>query len=107
MLLLGAILLAFFIVPRPWGFVLIALAAVFEVAETWFFIRLSQRRKVRVGAEAMIGARGLALSDCLPVGQVRVSGEIWQARCEEGVLRGDAVRVTALEGLTLLVQPVP
>ena len=106
MLLVGAILLAFFVVPSPWGIVLVALAAVFEVAETWFLIRLSRRRKIQVGAEAMVGARGVALSNCRPNGQVRVAGEIWEARCDEGADQGDPVRVTALESLVLVVEPV-
>jgi len=106
MLFIGALLLAYFVVPSPWGYVLVALAAVFEVAETWFFIRLSRRRKIRVGAETLVGAHGVTLSDCRPDGQVRVAGEIWGARCEEGADRGDPVRVLSLEGLTLVVEPI-
>ena len=79
MLLIGALLLAFFVVPAPWSYVLVVFAALFEVAETWFFLRLSRRRKIQVGAETLAGAHGVALSDCRPAGQVRVRGEIWGA----------------------------
>jgi membrane-bound serine protease (ClpP class) len=104
-LLLGAILLAIFVVPSPWGAVLVVAAAAFEVAETWFLIRLSRRRRIQVGAEALIGARAEAISDCRPEGQVRLAGEIWQAWCAAGAGRGETVRVTAREGLTLVVEP--
>jgi membrane protein implicated in regulation of membrane protease activity len=36
---------------------------------------------------------------------VRVRGEIWQARCEDGAEAGDALEVVAVEGLTLVVRP--
>jgi membrane protein implicated in regulation of membrane protease activity len=45
------------------------------------------------------------ITDCRPLGQVRVDGEIWAARCVSGADVGTAVRVEGLEGLTLLVVP--
>ena len=39
-------------------------------------------------------------------GQVRIGGEIWQARCEAGADTGETVRVVGLNGLTLLVERV-
>ena len=106
MLLVGAILLAVFVLPPPWGIVLVALAAVVEVAETWFLIRLSQRRRIQAGPETLIGARGVALGEIRPTGQVRVRGEIWAARSADPVSPGEAVRVTQRDGLTLAVEPV-
>jgi membrane protein implicated in regulation of membrane protease activity len=44
---------------------------------------------------------------CRPEGQVRVHGELWRARCEEGADAGDEVVVERLEdGLTLIVTRV-
>jgi membrane-bound serine protease (ClpP class) len=103
--LLGAFLLALFVVPSPWNVVLVLGAAAFEVAETWFFIRLSRRRRAAIGAETLLGARAEAISACRPEGQVRLAGEIWQARCRAGADRGDTVRVVGREGLTLVVEP--
>jgi hypothetical protein len=40
---------------------------------------------------------------CAPRGRVRLRGEIWNARGEEPVELGEAVRVEAVDGLTLLV----
>jgi membrane-bound serine protease (ClpP class) len=103
-LLLGAILLAVFVLPPVWGIVAVAGAALVEIAETAFWLRLSRRRRIQVGPEALIGALGEAVTACRPEGQVRVHGELWQARCEAGVDAGNRVRVVAREDLTLTVE---
>lgn len=105
MALVAAIFLALFVLPSPWGIVAVGAAAVLEVAETAFWIRLSKRRRPQVGAEALIGAAADVVTTCRPLGHVRISGELWRARCEAGADPGDVVRVRALEGLTLLVEP--
>ena len=106
MLLVGAILLAIFVFSSPWSLVVVAVAAVVEIAETGFWIWLSKRRRVQVGAEVLIGATAEVVAPCMPTGQVRVAGELWQARCPVGAAAGDTVRILALDGLTLLVEPV-
>jgi membrane-bound serine protease (ClpP class) len=57
-----------------------------------------------VGVETLVGRRGVATSACRPYGQVRVRGELWQARCDGGADTGDQVEVVAVEGLTLAVE---
>jgi membrane protein implicated in regulation of membrane protease activity len=104
-LLIVAIALAIWFVPSPWGVVLVAGAAVFEVAEAGAFVWWSKRRRAQVGVEALVGKQALVVEPCSPVGQVRVEGELWQARCEAGAQRGDSVRVRSVEGLTLVVEP--
>jgi membrane-bound serine protease (ClpP class) len=103
MLLVGAILLAVYVLPAPWGVPVIAVAAVVEVAETFFWIWLSRRGRVKMGPETMLGATAEVVAACRPRGQVRLAGELWQARCEEGADVGELVRVRELDGLTLLV----
>jgi membrane-bound serine protease (ClpP class) len=105
LLFVGAVLLAVFVVPAPWGLVLVAASAVVEVAETYFWIRFSRRRRIQAGAETLIGARAVVASACRPAGQVRVQGELWRARCEAGADPGETVRIVGREGLTLLVEP--
>lgn len=105
MLFVGAILLALLVLPEPWGLVFVGAAAVVEIAETFFWIRISRRWRVRAGAETLIGERAVVAASCRPLGQVRVAGELWRARCEAGVEAGAAVRIVAREGLTLLVEP--
>jgi membrane-bound serine protease (ClpP class) len=55
----------------------------------------------------MVGEVAQARSAIVPgsTGTVAVHGEIWQARSGAGVAAGQAVRVVAVEGLTLLVEP--
>jgi membrane-bound serine protease (ClpP class) len=76
-----------------------------ELGEAGFWVRVSQRRRPAIGAEALIGSQGVATSDCRPRGRVRVRGEVWQAVCPEGADAGDAVVVENVSGLTLEVRP--
>ena len=105
MLFVVAVALALFVLPRPWGLVAVIAAAIVELGETWFWVRFSQRRRIQAGAETLIGARAQVVSPCRPTGQVRLTGELWQARREAGADAGETVRVTGREGLTLLVEP--
>jgi len=98
-----ALALAIFVLPAPWGFVTVLVGAFVEVAEAFFWIRLSRRGRVQVGPEALIGAEARVVSACRPEGKVRVEGELWRARCEAGADLGETVRVRALDGLTLVV----
>jgi membrane protein implicated in regulation of membrane protease activity len=99
-----AVLLAIFVIPDPWRFPVIALAVLVEVAETFFWIRILRRRPVTVGAEALIGAMARVTTPCQPIGEVRVQGEVWRARCDAGADVGQQVRVRERDGLTLVVE---
>jgi membrane-bound serine protease (ClpP class) len=104
MLLVGAILLAVFVLPEEWALPVVLAAAVVEVAETLFWLWYSKRRRVQVGAETLVDTIGRVVTPCRPLGQVRVAGELWRARCAEGADAGEDVRVIALDGLTLVVE---
>jgi membrane protein implicated in regulation of membrane protease activity len=104
MLLLGAVLLALLVLPPAWDLPVILVAAVFEIAETGFWLWYTRRRRVQMGPETLIGATGLVATPCVPLGQVRIQGELWRARCDEGAEVGDEVRVLELDGLTLVVE---
>jgi membrane-bound serine protease (ClpP class) len=104
-LLLGAILLAVFVLPPGWDLAVIAVAALVEVAETAFWIHLSRRRPAAVGAEVLIGAVAEVVTPCRPAGQVRIAGELWQATCRAGADPGERVRVVDRDGLVLEVEP--
>ena len=105
MLLVLAILLAILVLEEPWTWVVVLAGATFELGEAAFLISWSKRRKAVVGAETLIGRTAVVAADCMPVGQVRIGGELWQARCGPGAEIGDEVVVTALDGLTLVVEP--
>lgn len=106
MILIGSIVLVVLgVVPlAPWGIPLIVGAATVEVAESLFWIWLSKRRRASVGAEALLGETATVVRACRPLGLVRLQGELWQARCEEGAEEGADVRVSGLDGLTLIVE---
>ena len=107
MLVLIAILAAVFFLPSPWGLVAVLGALVVDLAEVGFGLWYAKRRKPQTGAEALIGAIGRVVVRCDPLGQVRVAGELWQARAEDGADTGDDVRVEAVgPDLVLTVRPV-
>jgi membrane-bound serine protease (ClpP class) len=89
----------------PWSLIVpVALASagfVFLVAS--MAVR-ARRRPVVTGREDMIGAQGTVLADCDGEGWATVRGETWRVRCATPLTRGDHVRVTGMDGLTLQVQ---
>jgi membrane protein implicated in regulation of membrane protease activity len=104
MLLVLAIVGLFFL-PDPWRVIILVLAACFEVFEIFLWRKYLRRIRVRTGVEAMVGARAETLGPLDPAGRVRVRGEIWNARASSPVPDGAAVRIQAVEGLTLVVEP--
>ena len=102
-----AVLLAIFVIPDPWRLPVIGLAVIAEITETMFWMRRSRRGAVKAGAETMIGEVAEVVTPCDPIGEVRLHGELWRARCEPNADVGRRVRVRALEGITLVVEPAP
>ena len=91
--------------PTGWGIAAILTGMTIEIAEAAFWIRFSRRFRSTVGVEALVGAEGVAASDCRPDGSVRVRGELWGAVCSEGVSEGEPIVVESVSGLTLRVRP--
>jgi len=59
---------------------------------------------LQLGAPALVGASGDALSELGPAGgEVFVHGEYWQARSDVPIPRGARVRVVSVDGLTVSV----
>lgn len=106
MALIVAILLALFVLPRPWGWLAVGAAAVYEVVSTWIGWHWSRSRPEVVGPAALVGETAVVVDACRPSGRVRIRGEAWQARCAAGVDAGTQVRVRAVDGLVLVVEPV-
>ena len=83
----------------------VAMASLFSVIV--YKAAKARLAKVRTGKEALIGARGVALSDLNPKGEIRVVGEIWQAKSkDEWINKGEEVEVVDMEGLFLIVKPI-
>lgn len=104
-MLLVAAFVSLFILPEPWGYVAVAVAAVVEVGEVYLWIRFLRRYRVTTGAEGLVGERAEVVEACAPLGRVRVRGELWQARCSAPAIAGQRMRITGVEGLTLEVVP--
>ena len=104
-LFLMGLFLAIFVLPSPWGLVAVVVAGVLDIAETGAFLWWSRRRRATVGVETLVGKAGVAVGQLWPTGQVKIDGEIWQARCDGGCNTGTQVVVRAIEGLTLVVDP--
>ena len=81
MLLLIAVALAIFVLPSPWGIVLVVVAGIIDIAESGLLVWWSQRRKASVGAQALVGKVGVTIGQLWPTGQINVYWEIWKARC--------------------------
>jgi len=74
---------------------------VLDIAESLVLLRWSRRRRAATGAEALVGESAVVVSRT----QVRVRGELWQARSAATLVPGAEVEVTAVDGLTLEVRP--
>ena len=62
--------------------------------------------KITTGREGIIEAPGVALVnfDMQGKGKVEVHGEIWDARSDEALLKGDEIVVTSMMGMVLNVK---
>jgi membrane protein implicated in regulation of membrane protease activity len=99
MLLLGAILLAIFVLPSPWGIVAVVAGGLTDIAESVVILKWSRRRRAVTGVEALIGKTAIVSSPT----QVRVAGELWEARSADPLVVGEEVEVAGVDGLTLQV----
>ena len=90
----------------PLSFVLPLAIAVGGVMS--FFVVLvtrAQRTPVATGIQGMVGEVGRASTSVSKDGKVFVHGEHWDARSTSAISAGDRVRVLAVEGTRLVVEP--
>jgi membrane-bound serine protease (ClpP class) len=108
-MVLGAVMLVDSPVPelRIHWTTAIGLALPFS-AITVFLLTIAaraRRNKVETGSEGMIGLVGTALTNLAPDGKVFVHGEYWNAIALRPANAGARVKVTAIDGLKLTVEP--
>jgi len=65
----------------------------------------ARANKVVTGEAGMVGEMGVARTPLGPRGTVFVHGELWEAVSSSAIEAGSRVRVVAIEGLTLRVEP--
>ncbi|WP_036301483.1 NfeD family protein [Methylomarinum vadi] len=91
----------------------LGLIAGFALSSAAFFIIAigllikSRHRPIVSGKEEMLGCVGEALSDFSGTGMIRIHSENWRARCSRPLHKNEKVKVTAIEGLMLRVEPIP
>jgi membrane-bound serine protease (ClpP class) len=110
-MVLGAVMLVDSPVPEMrvhWG-TAIALAVPFSIITVMLLslVMRARRGKVETGREGMVGLIGSAVTELAPEGKVFVHGEYWDAVAIRPAAAGAHVRVTAIQGLKLTVEPVP
>jgi membrane-bound serine protease (ClpP class) len=98
---------------NPWALVgaVVALGAI-SITILSFAVR-AQRRPVTTGIEGLIGKTATVIVPLAPTGRVRLLGENWAARLagnragnEAPIRAGQSVRITGIDGITLIVEPV-
>jgi len=89
-------------IPLVIGF---ALASVAFFTLVVSMVAKLRRKPVVSGREEMIGSRGEVLAAFDTRGRIRVHGEVWEASTRTPLAKGQRVRVKALDGLVLLVEP--
>jgi membrane-bound serine protease (ClpP class) len=104
LLLVGLALLL--VLPGPWNVIAAGVCLVGFAGEVTFWNRRVRRREPTTGVATLVGRTATVTQSCRPRGQVRVGGELWEARCDVGADPGASVRVVGVEKLTLVVEPV-
>lgn len=77
---------------------------------TVFLLSLVVRARLRpavTGEAGLLNETGFASTDLSPKGMVFVHGEYWSAVASAPIPQGARVRVAAVEGLLLKVEPAP
>lgn len=112
-LLLGSMMLIKPGVSFEWAKISLGVIIPAVIFSAIFFLTIvgigikAQRNKVTTGVEGLQGDTGKALTELAPTGNVMVQGEIWAAESTAGTLaKGTKVRVTAVDGLKVFVEPI-
>ena len=103
MFLLLALLLLF-VLPSPWNVIGGLSSVALGVIEVAYLQRRLRHKKVQTGVENLVGSTGEVTERLTASGQIRVLGELWQARSSSELPPGSRVRVVAVHGLTLEVE---
>ena len=99
-------LLLFIVLPSPWNFVGGLACLALGALEVTYWQRRMRRQKLQTGIEQLVGATGEVSERLAPSGYVRVVGELWEARSSSELPPGSRVRVVAVHGLVLEVEPL-
>ena len=100
----------------PHNLQIIVMAAVsvvtFAICMIWIRPKLESLRRAnvqRTNADRLIGMEGVVIVPVNPIegkGQVKVEGQVWSAKSEDAIKEGTKVKIRAIEGVKLIVDPV-
>ena len=100
----------------PHNLQIIVMAAVsvvtFAICMIWIRPKLESLRRAnvqRTNADRLIGLEGVVIVPVNPVegkGQVKVEGQVWSAKSEGAIKEGTTVKIRAIEGVKLIVDPI-
>ena len=99
----------------PHNLQIIVMAAVsvvtFVICMIWIRPKLESLRRAKIqrtNADRLIGMEGVVIVPVNPIegkGQVKVEGQVWSAKAERAISEGTKVKVRAIEGVKLIVDP--
>lgn len=71
-------------------------------------LKFFKTEEVKSNVDSLVGETALVTQDILPLhtGQAKLRGEIWTAAADVEIRAGISVRVRAIEGVKLLVEPL-
>ncbi len=87
------------------------IVAVTVISSTFFLIVLrmifaAHKKPVVSGVDEMLGSIGQVMEDFEESGRIHIHGETWQVQSKSPLRRGDQVKVIAIDGLILNVEPL-
>ena len=92
-------------IPLPFlaGMAILSAGLLFAIGG---FAVKARKRRVVSGREELIGATGHVTSTGTGGAYAHLHGERWKVSCPAALASGDRIRVTAIDGLTLQVEPL-
>jgi membrane-bound serine protease (ClpP class) len=90
-------------VDRPIVFTAVGTLGSFVLAVSYLVFR-SQKEKLTLGIEGLIGEIGVVRDKLSPTGRIFVHGETWKAQADNEIDVGEKVEVVGVEGMVLKVR---
>lgn len=83
----------------------VLLTAIFFIFAVGMAVKAHKRRPV-TGIEGLEGETGEAYTDIDSEGKVFIHGEIWNAKSEEAIMKGEKVKIVSADGMMLVVKKI-
>jgi membrane-bound serine protease (ClpP class) len=91
-------------IPLSLVLTLAAISALFVFAVVRIGVQ-ARYRPIVSGQKTLIGASGEVVDETADAGWANVQGELWRVRSPQPLTKGQRVRVSAVDGPTLVVEP--